>query len=249
MPPGAELATLSLDEDAFLWDLIKNPTDTLTVSIPDSIEPLEALEAIRSSVSMLDRVGRVENIYGCRLGRLMAIASKNPEIYKAAGYRTLQDFEQGEVIKKISHPVLWRWKLISEGLPDISLEQIARTSQVNLLDAARVSRGKSPKQMKEIMAQAEALPNKEFRETLVKDSHVGEGELEVASYLLVGTKAEVDQLKQSLGEQTFFAWTELPEPPRPIAMINTAVESTRSEWPVQGEDEMPPPSPVEEAVW
>lgn len=245
MAPPQELVKLSHAEDAFLAELIKGRKLSLEVSIPEDIEPDTAVRTVRSYCSMLKKLERAGNQVGLALGRIMDIASRNPEIYRHGGYKTLQEFEESEILDKIGRATLWDYKKISAAMPEQPLERLAKMPKGNLLDAAKVIEGKSPKQREEILSKAEELPNAPFREWLGKSAHADPSQLDGASYLLVGTKEQVDELKAHLEDPRFWAFTGCSER-HPLTGVLCAIAESQSEWPAEAEPDIPPPTPIHE---
>lgn len=238
--PGPDIVKMSASENEFLAELLKERKTELNFAVPEDMTFKDVMSGIRLCASYLGKLERVGNMIGAVLGRYMALVAKSPEMFKKAGYPTLEAFEQGEILDKIGRTTLWDYKKISEAFPTMPLEEFRQIRKGNLLDAAKVIEGKSEKQVTEIVAKAKELPNKAFREWLEDESHTGKGDLDGASLLLTGTKAEIDEIKGMLGDrrcQRYFG-------ERHVDQVLGALKESTTQWPEEEQAEIPPHAPV-----
>jgi hypothetical protein len=230
MPPS-EL--LKIDDDSLIARALKpaGKKRSLTETVPEDIEPREALANIKECVSNLNKLGNATSVVGAILGKHMAIMAKRPEIYEAAGYDSLKAFEQAEIVGKISHGSVFNYKLIAEQFPEMPVEQVLETGSTNLVRAARVCKSieASPAQKKKILEKATELNTQAFTEWIEKKSGVSEpGATTTDSYLLIGTSAQITELKEHLAEPQFkeFAQTDTA-----VGMVLAAIQESRDLWP------------------
>lgn len=244
MPKVINMVKVGVTDDEWLADLIKGGKSNVGLVIPDDLTYGDVMTGIGRCTSSLDKLNRTGNVIGVMLGRYMALVSKRPEIFRKAGYDTLLAFEQAEILDKIGHGTLWDYKRIGEAFPQMPLKEFQAIRKGNLLDAAKVVAGKSEAQVTEIVEAAKALPNKEFKSWLEDHDHAGKGELDGASLLVAGSKAEIDRLKALLADPRCRKWAcndgGDPDKVRHIDQLLAAVEESSTEWPREEQMDMPP---------
>ena len=245
MPPTDLIKPLP--DDSFLTTIKKRRKKSLTETVPDDIDPREALANIKECVMYLGELGNATSAVGAILGRHMAIAAKRPEIYEAAGYDSLKAFEQAEIIDKVSHGSVWSYKAINEAFPDITIEQVLTTGSTNLLRAARVCKSidASPSQRKKILDKAGELNTAQF--TVEMEKITGKGSTTTDSFLLIGSSADLAMLKEDLADPHI---EEVTGATTPLGKILAALAMLKAEeLPPQANEEIQVGAPDVEEGW
>ena len=225
MPP-TEL--VKLEDDSFIATVMRRKKRSLTEAVPEDIEPREALANIKECVSSLNKLGNATSVVGAILGQHMAIMARRPEIYEAAGYASLREFEQAEIVDKISHGSVWNFKTIAETFPEEPVERILEIGSTNLVKAARVCKSieASPSQKKKILEKAAELNTAQFTHWVEQRSGVSApGETSTDNFLLIGSSAQIAQLKEALADQGFVEWAGTNQP---IGMLLAAIQEATS---------------------
>src|SRR5580704_15118456 len=107
---NAELIPLRSSDD-IIGEILKQGKKALSEAIPDDMETREVLAAVNRCASAIKVFGNATSIIGAYLGRHLAVVAARPEIYQAAGYDNLREYELCEVSGKVSHGALWNYKL------------------------------------------------------------------------------------------------------------------------------------------
>lgn len=231
MPTSAALVKFSDGEDDFLASLLKERKQDLSIAIPDDMEPREVLAAVGRCASVLVKLERGASYIVPVLGKLMARVAAD-RLWEMAGSDSLEHFEVEHLRDKISHGALWAAKKIYEVYPGLPLEQYAAIGTNKLKIAAQVcgKLGASERQKKEMLTLAEQTNSvDEFRVEAEKKLGPGaEGDTKAAYFELIGTGAEVAELKEHLAEPRFH---EFAQDDRPIGCVLAAIQESSDLWP------------------
>jgi hypothetical protein len=226
--PPTQLITLTASEEDLASVILKQRKISLSESVPQDIEPRECLANIKSCTSALKKLGGATRLIGAYLGQHMAIMAKRPEIYEAAGYSSLDAYEKAEILDKIGHGTVWNYKLIAERFPNLELGRISKIRTDNLLTAAKICKDASDSQKSKILDKAEELPVEEFREWVEQKSGLsGKGETTGATFPLMGSTAEITELKEWLADSGLIEWAGTD---KPVGIILAAIQSATSEF-------------------
>lgn len=250
MPP-TELVK-SLADDSFLASVLRRKKRSLTEAVPADIDPREALANIKECVSSLNRLGNATSVVGAILGAHMAVVAKRPEIYEAAGYESLKSFEQAEIISKVSHGSVYNYKAIHEAFPEITIQEVLDTGSTNLVRAARVVKSigdASPSQKRKILDKAAELDTGAFTDWLETKSGVaGKGDTTTDSFLLIGSSAQIAELKQWLADSGLTDWAGTDQP---VEVVLRAIQAATAEFtsPAAEEIQTGAPTVVESEEW
>jgi hypothetical protein len=220
---------VKIGDDSFLASVMKKRKRSLTETVPQDIEPREALANIKECVASLNKLGNATSVVGAILGQHMAIMAKRPEILGASGYETLHEFEEKEIQGKLSHGNIWNWKAIASAFPEEPIERVLEIGSTNLIKAARVCKqiDASPSQKKKILDKAAELNTAEFTGWLEKKSGiVSPGDTTTDKFELFGSSAEIAELKEHLADGRL---VELAGDTRPIRVVLAALASFTTE--------------------
>jgi hypothetical protein len=245
MPPQD---LVKLADDSFLAAVLKRKKRSLLETVPEDIEPREALANIKECVASLNKLGNTTSVIGAILGAHMALAAKRPEIYEAAGYPSLREFEKAEIVDKVSHGSAWNYKLVAEQFPQSSVEEVLQIGSTNMLRAARVckSTDASPAQKKKILEKAAELNTEKFKEWVEEKSGLSApGETSTDSFQLIGSAAQITELKEHLAEPQF---KEFAQSDTPIGMVLAAIQESKDLWP-KAEGKIQTGAPEGEGGW
>jgi hypothetical protein len=203
---------------------------SLAETVPEDIDPREALANIKALVGGIKRAGGVLNTMGALLGAHMAVAAKRPEIYEKAGYKSLREFEKAEIIDKVSHGSVWNYKGIAEAFPEATIEQVLQTGSTNLIKAVRAVKSikASPAQSRKIFDKAGEMNTTDFAGWLQKSTGVSSGDTSLASFELIGPANEIADLKEDFAEPRF---QEFAGCTTPLGMVRAAVDESKDLWP------------------
>ena len=234
MPPS-ELVKLSSAEEDLASAILKQRKISISESVPEDIDARECLANIKSCTSALRKLNGATSLIGAYLGRHMAIMARRPEIFEAAGYTSLDEYEKAEILDKIGHGTVWNYKAVSEAFPSIELGRITKIRTGNLIRAAKVCKDASDSQKAKVLDKAEELPLKEFKVWIEEKSGLsGKGATSGASFPLMGSEEQISELKEFLADKRFRAFAETDQP---VAMLLAAIKDSASDWPLLDDDE------------
>ena len=216
--------------------LLLNGTVNMTDLVPDDINSSQLLANIRASVSGFNKHEKVGSLLAAYLGRNFAVVAARLEVLKEWGYASIGDFEKVEVIEKgVSHGRGYAYKLFNETFPQLTINEIVEIGHDNLKKAVKVIKGKSGSQKTEIIEQAKKLSCDNFTLWLEGESGIaGPGETTSDSFRLIGTKAQVEELREWLAIQELQEWAGSDHP---LTVILAALQSTTTEWQPDKQDE------------
>ena len=230
MPPTDLIKPLP--DDSFLASVLRKKKRSLLESVPDDIDPREALANIKECVGALNKLGNATSFVGAMLGAHMAVVAKRPEIYEAAGYDSLCAFEEGEIISKVSHGSVYNYKLIAEQFPETPVETVLEIGSTNMVKAAQLCKSiaASPAQKKAVLEKASELNTAGFKAHV--ETITGKGATTTESFPLIGPGDKIAELKEHLADPRFI---EFAGASSPLEMILAAIEESSSVWPHEEE--------------
>ena len=235
-------------EDTELLALLEDKHNrSIEVIIPEDSDPKKVVRWSKAVASMLDKEDGKIAVLLCAAGRLHALARDNAEILKAAGVETIKQFED-EVLRCHNHrATLYKFSSAYKALPGLTPDDAQAIGTTNLVRASKVAEGLSDTQRKELIQQAKK-PVSEFKVYVEETSGLSEkGGTSIATFTLMGTAAEVAELREWLADKRFIAAASSNAP---MIMVLSAIQSWSAEWPPE---EAPQPSgeptPTEEEPW
>lgn len=220
---------------------------SIEIIIPDDLDPKKVVKWSRATASLLDQEDAKVSILLCAAGRLHFLARTNPEVLKAAKVETIKQFED-EVLKCRNHrATVYKFSTAYKALPGLTPDDAAAIGTTNLVVASKVAEGLSESQRKELIQQAKK-PVSEFKVYVEETSGLSEkGATTMASFTLLGTAAEVSELKEWLCDKRFI---EAASSNAPMMMVLSAIQSWSAEWPAEQaqaeEDEVVLPAKADE---
>lgn len=224
-----ELVRLSASEESFVQSLLKGKKHSLAELVPEDIDAREALTNIRESTGALRKLGRATSVIGAYLGKVMAIVAKRPEIWEKAGYASFSEFESKEILDKIGRGTGWNYRSVAEAFPGLSLDEISSMKTTNLIRAAKVVKatGATESQKKKILENIN-MPVEEFTEWIENQSGLSsKGDTSTASITLIGSAAQVEELKAWLNDKGFREWAGTENP---LGMVLAAIQEATTQF-------------------
>ncbi len=123
-------------ENELLETVLRSKTP-VTVTLPDDLPDDRLMPTIRSLCSLINKTERFENQSKQALGRCLSLMSARPELRLSLGYKSFEDWEQGEVIGKcgLERSTLRKIKRIETHFPSITPDRYSKigTEKLNIL--------------------------------------------------------------------------------------------------------------------
>lgn len=219
------------NNDVLIAEILKHGSEALSEAVPDDIAADLALANVSRCTNALGALGKATSLIGAWLGRHMAVIATRPDIYEAAGYTSANDYEKGEIIGKISHGALWTYRAIAVAFPQLAVDEVVSIGSTNLGRAALVCKriGANEKQREQILVEAAKRDTKAFKQYLEQESGLcSNGETSTASFEIIGSAAEIGEIKALLADEGLIAKVGLGSP-RAIDIILAALQSFSAE--------------------
>lgn len=183
------------------------------------------------------------------LGCLHARARANPAVLKEADCKTIDEYEDKIFGGKKHISTIYKISSSYLAYPDLTPQDIIDIGTTNLVVATKLAgqtKDLSPRQRKEIVQQAKKSVA-EFKEWAEVDSGLSHrGALTLAEFKILGSQAEVDELREWLADKRFI---QAASSNSPIMMILAAIQSWSAEWAPEETPEPAAPTPEKEPEW
>lgn len=227
-----ELTKLS-KSDAQLLDKLESIRDKPVDQIfPADMPPKEIVNWSKAIVSWYEKTDGEQAAKLHMLGCLHARARANEDVLKEAGCETIGEYEDKILGGKKHRATVWKYSSAYLALPELSPQDAVDIGTENLVRATKIAKGTSVSQRKEIIQKAKK-PVAEFTEWVEEQSGLSEkGGTTLASFTLLGTAAEVSELKEWLADPRFI---EACSSNSPMMMVLAAIQSYSTEWGTEGD--------------
>jgi hypothetical protein len=232
-----ELSRLTKDEAALLEAFAEGKSDTIEVILPDTLSAKDVVKYADSAAKMLKRNDSERGVLLAAMGRLLFLAQSRPEILAMAKCLTIEDFMERMGVTASTRASVYAASKAYREFPGLSPNQYAEIGSTKLAIASREAKGKSENQKAEILEHASDKTKsvEEFRTWVENESGTsGPGETTISSFGLIGSLAEIKELREFLAEQAFVDWAG---DSRPIAMVLAAIKNASSEFMAQAEED------------
>lgn len=227
MPP-TELTKLSKTEQELMGEILSGKNKAIEISIPDDLPAKTIVKYTMSVSSLLHKNEGEKAVLIAVLGRLHFLARTNAEVLKEAECETLGDFEKLIGGSGASRSSIWAASAAYKTFPGLTPNDYSDIGSTNLGLASKACKEASPAQKKKVLAAAVGKSTEEFKGWLEKKSGLSApGENTASNYPLMGSKAQVDELREWLADDGFKDWAGSDQP---IAMILAAIHEATTQF-------------------
>lgn len=172
----------------------------LGTAIPWDMPTQDVLRWIMACGTLLARADRMSAVVKPALGRLMAMARKDPEFLPTAECKDLRAFEDKLADRTgYSRTSLHHCQIAYEWAGDILTSDYEACGWTNLLLLARHSKGASEKQKRELIDGAKGKTVEELRTWLDDTGRASKGQTTGATMVLTGSQDDIQELRTWLG--------------------------------------------------
>lgn len=202
----------------------------LSELLPDGSTPEAIIRTLRLCASVDGEVRALFGWIAPMIGKCMAMAAKNPETYKSLGYKTLRDFEHGELHDKgVSRSTIWQAKRVYECFgEELPVQEFMAAGTVNLATAAQLlPPNASDGQKAEALADAKSMPAAKFKTEYEKKYSHDPGTSSFGQIKVTGNRAQADQVQAYFDDVRAQEWAGSSHP---MMMLTRLIEECRIEY-------------------
>lgn len=224
-----ELTRLSKSE-AQLLDKLESIRDKPVDQIfPADMDPKEIVNWSKAIVSWYEKTDGEQAAKLHMLGCLHARARANSEVLKEAGCETIAEYEDKILGGKKHRATVWKYSSAYLAAPELSPQDAVDIGTTNLVVMTKlITEDMSSSQRTEIIKKAKK-PTPEFKTWAEEESGLShKGGTTMASFTMLGTAAEVSELREWLADKRFI---QAASSNAPMMMVLSAIQSWSSEWP------------------
>lgn len=232
----AEILTLTKKDDTYVNEILKEKGE-LAISVPENLPAESILSGIRACVKWLNRADRVSYKLKPVLGRLMILAKKNPDVYKAAGYKTYTEFLKTELEEKfhISHSSLYEIAKVIKTFPNLTLEQYGKIPTASLLLLAKFT-DYTRADHKKLLLKASEMTFDKLKEWVVEKGYLDKSDVESgATFSLTGSRTAVGRFTKFFKDKRVVAYCESDNWGK---ILDAMIEECSIEWLAKGESKL-----------
>lgn len=222
----SDLAKFTTSE-RFLREVMRDGAN-LADLIPDDAK--DVLAKLRLCVGMGATISRWDGRSSLAIGRCLAVAHANPQIWRDAGYAKYSDFEKCEVEDKgVSHGKASGGRKAIEVFGHMPVESYVNGGGItNLVTAAyAMPKDASDGQKQEVLDRVKD-PAAEFRPWLENRFSMAPGETKAAVLSIRGNQAQIDEVQEFLNSAAAQTWAGSKHP---LDMLLAVIHNAISEIP------------------
>lgn len=210
--------------------LLEGQDKAVESSLPDDLPAKTVVQYGRAAASLMDRNDKEKSILGAVLGRIHALARSRPDVLKEAKCTNLKEFEK--LLGGAARSTIWNGSMIYDTFAEqsLALKEYAEIGTSKLLVAARkAGKDSSPAQKRKLLDRAKKEETvDQFREWVETKFDPGsEGSTSSASFQVVGSRAEIKELKEFLADPKLIEWSGVNTA---IGILLAALKESSSEW-------------------
>jgi len=199
-------ANLTQQENELLATMLRG-NRKIEIAVPDTLEPKQILTAVRSTCSMLSKAERMTGRLMAVLGRLMILTSRQPEVWKQAGYKSYGEFVKGELETKLgrSRASLYEARKIMTAFPNLELSSYSKIPTNNLLLLTKFT-SSDARDSEKLLDLAGSTSHEKFKTILVDKGYLGSEDVSGGKTLkITGPAAKVQRLINKLANEKIHA--------------------------------------------
>jgi hypothetical protein len=194
--------SLSAVERDLLTALLKQ-NERIDVAIPEDITDNALWDALALCCKVESRVKKVQGVLKMLIGRALVLLQKRPQMYRALGFRTLDDLmsdsERGlPALTGISRAELYVAKDIGVAFPAIQMSEFREIGFNKLATISKVVKAKDSN-AQEWLDRAKVETIKELKESIYKsDNGIEPGSLDYDTVIFTVTKDQKRRIEEFL---------------------------------------------------
>lgn len=223
--------TLTTEERELLTTLLSSD-DRTDVAIPKDIAAGDLWMTLELCCRVFIRVRKASAQLKLLIGRALIIIQENPEIYKARGFRSFDDFMTREDglpgFTGISRSELYKTKTVADTFPtSVSLGDARDLGVTKLSLLAQVTR-EGNSDSKEWVERAKKLTIPELKTAIYRSNQqIEEGDLDLDTIQITVTMTQKQAIEQFLGDPEIHAYNESK---MPGVIIMNAIAELGEQW-------------------
>lgn len=219
------IQNLTETQRALIKPLINSKLKTLEQILPDTWDPAKINPALETFAGMLADAEVFTGRLKVFVGRLLALARRNPEVYTSLGHTKFEDYRMA-VCKKTSmgRTNASDGKMIVEHFPNLAMEKYDAVGPTKLMFLCKfLSQDKSD--CTKILDYAQAHTLEELKAHSVKKGYLTHGQTYGGTLLVTGDGGQVKDLNERIAK-----YAPLVGSDRPIDVILAAFDEASTEW-------------------